>query len=100
MGCRELTIGDMVTRTEKYRYLGSILEDRGNIDEDINQRIRVGWQKWRNALRILCDKKIPVELKGKVYHIVVKPVVLYGSECLPIKKTQVQKLIVAKMRII
>ena len=49
---------------------------------------------------MLCDKRMPVGLKDKVYHMVVRPAVLYGSECWPIKKTQVQRLMVAEMRMI
>ena len=48
----------------------------------------------------VCDKRMPVGLKGKVYRMVVKPVVLYGSECWPIKKTQVQRLMAVEMRMI
>jgi len=49
---------------------------------------------------VLCDKRMPVGLKGKVYHMVVRPAVLYGSECWLIKKTQVQRLMVPEMRMI
>jgi len=58
-----------------------IIEERGDTDEDINHCIRAGWQKWRNASRILCDKKIPMRLKGKVYFAVFRPTLLYGLEC-------------------
>ena len=44
------------------------------------------------------DKRMPVRLKGKVYRMLVRPAVLYGSECWPIKKTQGQRLMVADMR--
>jgi len=43
---------------------------------------------------------MPVGLKGKVYHMVVRPAVLYGAEWWPIKKTQIQKLMVAEMMMI
>ena len=49
---------------------------------------------------MLCDKRMLVRLKGKVYRMVVKPAVLYGAECWPMKKTQVQKLMVAEIRMI
>jgi len=49
---------------------------------------------------VLCDKRMPVELKGKVYRMVDRPALLYGAECWPIKKTHVQKLMVTEMRII
>ena len=39
-------------------------------------------------------------MKGKVYRMVVRPAVLYGSECWPLKKTQVQRLMVAEMRMV
>ena len=49
---------------------------------------------------MLCDKRMPVGLKGKVHRMVVRPAMLYGFECWPIKKTQVQRLMVAEMRMI
>ena len=49
---------------------------------------------------MLCDKRVPLGLKGKVYRMVVRPAVLYGSECWPLRKTQVQRLMVAEMRMI
>jgi len=64
------------TKVEKLKYLGSILEERRDIDDDINHRIRVGWQKRKNESGVLCDKKIPVRLKEKVYRMVVRPALL------------------------
>ena len=49
---------------------------------------------------MLHDKRMPVSLKGKVHLMVVGFVVLYGSKCWPIKTTQVQRLMVAEMRMI
>ena len=39
-------------------------------------------------------------MKGKVYRMVVRPAVLYASECWPLKKTQVQRLMVAEMKMV
>ena len=61
--------GTIVPRVERFRYLGSIIQENGEIDEDINHRIKVGWQKWKNASGVLCDRKIPLRLKGKIYRI-------------------------------
>ena len=49
------------------------------IDEDVNQRRKIGWQKWKKASGVLCDKKIPIKLKGRVYRMVVRPALLYGQ---------------------
>jgi len=43
---------------------------------------------------------MPVGLKGRVYRTVVRPAVMYGSECWPLKKTQAQRLMVVEMRMI
>jgi len=92
--------GVVVPRAEKLKYLGSIVEEIGDIDEDISHHIRTGWQKWKKTYGVLCDKKIPLRLKGRVHRMVVRPTLLYGVECWPIKKTQVQRLMVAEMRMI
>ena len=90
----------MIPKVAKFKYLGSIIQQNGDLDEDISQRIRVGWQKWKAASGVLCDKRVPLGLKDKVYRVVVRPVVLYGSECWPLKKTHAQRLMVAEMRMI
>jgi len=97
----EVTLDGMkIPKVDKFRYLGSIIQQNGDIDEDVNHRIKVGWQKWKYASGVLCDKRMPVKLKDKVYRTVVRPVVMYGSECWPLKKTQVQRLMVVEMRMI
>ena len=66
-------------KVAKCKYLGSIIQHSGDIEEDINLRIKVGWQKWMLVLGVVCNKRMPVGLKGKVYRMVVRPVILYGS---------------------
>jgi len=78
-GGGKVTMGGVVIlRVEKFKYLGSIIEERGDIKDDINHCISVGWQKWKNVSGVLCEKKIPVRLKGKVYRMKVRPTLLYG----------------------
>ena len=80
----------------------SKLCDKGNYVtfDSTNCVTREGWQKWNSVPGVLCDKRVPLGLKGKVYRMVVRPAVLYGSECWPLKKTQAQRLMVAEMRMI
>ena len=49
---------------------------------------------------MLCDRRIPLKLKGKFYRTVVRPTLIYGSECWPVKKKDVQKISVAEMRML
>ena len=42
----EVTIVGMeIPKVKKFKYLGSIIQQKGDIDEDINQRIKMGWIK-------------------------------------------------------
>jgi len=37
--------GEVIPRVERFKYLGSIIQENGEIDEDIDERIKVGWQR-------------------------------------------------------
>ena len=78
--------GKIVPKRDTFRYLGSILQSNGDINEDVCHRIKAGWMKWRQASGILCDKKVPQKLKGKFYRMAVRPAMLYGAECWPTKR--------------
>ena len=39
--------GQVVPQKDTFRYLGSMLQKDGCIDEDVNHRIKAGWMKWR-----------------------------------------------------
>jgi len=56
--------------------------------------------KLEKSLGVLCDRRILLRLKGRVYRMVIRPALLYEAECWPIKKSHVQRMRVAEMRII
>ncbi|KAK4357900.1 hypothetical protein RND71_023510 [Anisodus tanguticus] len=56
--------------------------------------------KWRLTSGVLCDKNVPPKLKGKLYRVVVRPTMLYGAECWPVKTLHIQKMKVAEMRMV
>ena len=82
--------GQVVPRKDTFRYLGSMLQRDGDIDEDVSHRIKAGWMKWRQASGVLCDKRVPQKLKGKFYRTTIRPAMLYGAECWPTKRRHVQ----------
>jgi hypothetical protein len=49
--------GRVVPMNDIFRYLGSILQSEGEIDEDVSHKIRAGWVKYRQASGVLCDNK-------------------------------------------
>lgn len=46
------------------------------IDKDINNTAKAVWIMWRALFGVLCDTRVPIQIKGSVY----KQVLLYGSE--------------------
>ncbi|GKC62912.1 polyprotein, partial [Tanacetum coccineum] len=96
-----IRIGDRILQPkESFRYLGSVIHRSGRIDEDVAHRIGVGWMKWRAASGVMCDRRIPLKLKGKFYRVAIRPAMLYGSECWPITKAQANRVEVAELRML
>ena len=103
-GIRNYTIvrlnGQEIPRSSHFKYLSSIIQKDGEIDSDINHRIQAGWLKWRNSTRVLCDRNIPLWLKGKFYRTAIRPSLLYDTECWAIKRHHAQKMSAAEMRML
>ena len=76
----------MVAHKDTFRYLSSMLQKDGDIDEDVKHRILAGWLKWRQASGVLCDRRVPEKLKDKFYRTAICPAMLYGAECWPTKR--------------
>ena len=97
----EVKIGEhVIPKVSSFKYLGSIIQCNGEIDGDVIHRIQAGWMKWRNASGVICDRKIPVKLKGKFYRTAIRPAMLYGSECWALKGQHEHKIGVAEMRML
>ena len=77
-----------------------MIQGNGKIDEDVSHRIGAGWMKWKLASGVLCDKKVPLKFKSKFYSVAVRPAMLYGAECWPVKNSHIQKVKVAEMRML
>ncbi|KAK9118568.1 hypothetical protein Scep_016661 [Stephania cephalantha] len=89
-----------VPKVNHFRYLGSIIQNDGNIENDVTHRIQAGWRKWRSATGVICDRNVPTKLKGKFYRTAIRPAMLYGSECWAVKQQQLHKMNVAEMRML
>ncbi|XP_045495975.1 uncharacterized protein LOC123694555 [Colias croceus] len=85
---------------DHFKYLGSVISNNGTIDADVTNRINTGWMKWRELSGVLCDNRMPVRVKGKAYKTAIRPALIYGSECWPIKQAHVTKIHAAEMRML
>jgi len=62
----------IIPQPTRFKYLGSIVQNDREIEAYLNHRIQAGWLKWRRASGVLCDKKVPLKLKGKLYRPTVR----------------------------
>ena len=93
IGEPEVTIGgEVVACTSKFKYLGSVMQSKREIDGDVTNHIQAGWLKWQAVTEVLCDKKFPRRLKGKFYSVAIRPALLYGTKCWPVKKVYEQRM--------
>jgi hypothetical protein len=73
--------GRVVPKKDTFRYLGSMLQKDGDINEDVSHAIKACWLKWHQASGVLCDPRVPLKLKDKFYRTAIQPAMLYGAEC-------------------
>jgi hypothetical protein len=92
--------GEVVPMKYTFRYLGSMLQKNGDIDEDVIHRIKAGWLNWRQASGVLCDPRVSLKLKDKFYKTMIQLAMLYRAECWPTKRQHVQQLSIAEMRML
>nr|GEW55760.1 hypothetical protein [Tanacetum cinerariifolium] len=60
--------GDKILQP-KDSYLGSTLNKSKRIDKDVSYHIKATWMKWKAVTRVLCDRNVPLKLKGKSYRV-------------------------------
>ena len=48
------------------KYLRSLLTSEGGSQAAVNNRTRIGWMKWKEVSEVMCDRKMPVELKDSL----------------------------------
>ena len=97
----EVKLGDhSIQEVTSFKYLGTIIQNNGEIESDVNHRVQAGWMKWKKASGFICDKKVPLKLKGKFYRAAIRPALLYGTECWAIKSQHEKKFNVAEMRML
>ncbi|KAK3554716.1 hypothetical protein QTP70_032634 [Hemibagrus guttatus] len=92
--------GEEVKKVQEFKYLGSTVQSNGESGKEVKKRVQAGWNGWRKVSGVLCDRKIPARIKGKVYRTVVRPAMLYGLETVSLRKRQEPELEVAELKML
>ena len=90
--------GQQLKQTTAFRYLGSWLQESGDLDREVQARLQGTGNTWMNISGIIYDRLMPMRLKAQVYKTMVRPVILYGAETWAVKEEHVKKLEVVEMR--
>ena len=80
-----------VPRIKKFKYLGSTVQESGDCEREVKERVQAGWNGWRRVLGVICDRRLPARVKGKAYSSVVRPTMVYGLETVAVTKKQVKR---------
>ena len=71
-----------------------------SLEGEVEIKTKAGWNKWREVSGVICDKQMPVKLKGKVYKTMIRPAMLYGTETCALKVADERKMQVTEMRML
>ena len=72
--------GEELKQVNCFKYLGSLVADRGGCEKEVQLRVNASWLKWKEVKPEMTDKRIPMRLEAKVYTTTVRPVLVYGLE--------------------
>ena len=86
--------------TNSFEYFGSTIEATGGCGADVDNRVRSAWYSWRGLSGVICDKKVPVKLKNKLYKTVIRPTLIYGSECWALHRAEQQRMHTTEMKML
>ena len=86
-----------VPRVKEFKYLGSTVQESCGCEREVKRRVQAGWNGWRRVSGVICDRRLPARVKGKVYSLVVRPAMVYGLETVAVTKKQVE---VAEMKML
>ena len=98
---KEIEIEGMkIEEVNSAKYLGTIMNADNLIEEEIKERIAAGNRSFFANKKIFQSKLITTKTKERLYHMVMRPVVVYGSECWVLTENIKQKLLVFKRRLL
>jgi len=95
-GCTsvDISVNANLELVDKFFYLGDMLSVDGDVDAAMKNRIRIGWNKFRQLVPLLTNKDI------SLYSGCVQSSMLHGSETLPVRKENEVALQRAEMRMV
>ena len=92
--------GEEVAKVDDFKYLGSTVQSNGECGREVKKRVQAGWNGWRRMSGVICDRRVPARVKGKVYNVAVRPAMLYGLDTVALTKRQEAEMEVAELKML
>ena len=61
-----------VRKVKKFKYLGSTVQESVSCEREVKRKVQAGWNGWRKVTIVICDRRLPARVKGKVYSLVLR----------------------------
>jgi hypothetical protein len=94
------TEGMKIEEVNIVKYLGKSVTKDKKIEEEIKERIATGNRAFFMNKKIFQSKLVSKKSKLKLYKTIIRPIVIYGSECWFLTENIKQKLLVFERRIL
>ena len=99
-GSGTVKMQEEVTKVDDFKYLGSTVQSNGECGREVKKRVQAGWNGWRRMSGVICDRRVPARVKGKVYKVAVRPAMMYGLETVALTKRQEAEMEVAELKML
>ena len=83
-------------KVNEFKYLGTTMVSNGEYSREVKNKIQAGWSSRRRVSAVICDRRVPAKVKGKVY----KTVVLHVLETAALTKKQEAELEVTELKML
>ena len=98
-GTTGITIGgEQLRKVESFKYLGSLIQENGRNDREINERGRKA-EAFRQSVRsLIWSKDVPQNTKKVIYRTYYAPILTYASETWVMKGRERSKIQASEMK--
>jgi len=67
-------------RVNSFKYLGSIVSEKNYITKEVDVRIQAKNGTYYGLVKLISSRSLSREIKRRLYTILIRPVIVYGSE--------------------
>ena len=89
-----------VPRVKEFKYLESTVQESGSCEKKVRRIVQEEWNGWRKVSGVICDRRLPARVKGKVYSSLVRSAMIYGLETVAVTKKQIEEMEVAEIKML